>query len=475
MHKEQTSVMKRCGTFLMSGLDLFAKAFRATYHQIWVSGIILLLVTAVFAIALFFAEHSASSDYSFWDALVWTFVKYVEDPADIVSPPVTVLGQVIGTLVGVLGIAIFAVPAGLIGSGLMEAMDENKREKELDEYYGRVRKAFRRNANKALRIHLNSLPDNGGEDMSKLNFVPQRIPVTRLQIRQGMDMKDIFEVCRKYPDLLLKNLADANGNTADEHFVVEMFPKNRIYGCCIDRGSKVTIVCPRGFSRLGVGWYGYYLSKLGGFNYVCKSIEVDPDELDSYYNLSDEPLYNKVPRSEYTHKDAEALKILDKKEESRKAYFDAIKALADKKDSWVIVFADHQKKEESAFDLHFASALKDGSQSTVKDAAAYEALYETLSTVMADEFDLVCTPQSPRYPLKKKNAAYHLQGEGVEGNIFVLRLSTQLVNFEENKLVVAMRIAQVISRQLDGGKGIERGDVEDFATPAFGFAEKDEA
>ncbi len=162
MQNKQPSVLKRFGTFLMSGLGLFAKAFRATYHQIWVSGIILLLVTAVFAIALFFAEHSASSDYTLWDALVWTFVKYVEDPADIVSPPVTVLGQVIGTLVGVLGIAIFAVPAGLIGSGLMEAMDENKREKELDAYYDRVRKAFRRNANKTLRIHLNSLPDNGG-------------------------------------------------------------------------------------------------------------------------------------------------------------------------------------------------------------------------------------------------------------------------------------------------------------------------
>ena len=76
-------------------------------------------------------------------------------------------------------------------------------------------------------------------------------------------------------DLLLKNLADANGNAADEQFVVEMFPKNRPYGCCINRGSKVTIVCSRGFSRVGIGWYGYYLSKLGGFNDVCKSIEVD--------------------------------------------------------------------------------------------------------------------------------------------------------------------------------------------------------
>jgi hypothetical protein len=106
-------------------------------------------------------------------------VKYVEDPADIVSPPVTVLGQVIGTLVGVLGIAIFAVPAGLIGSGLMEAMDENNREKELDEHYDRVRKTFRRNENKALRIYLNSLSDNGAENITRFNFVPQHTLVTR--------------------------------------------------------------------------------------------------------------------------------------------------------------------------------------------------------------------------------------------------------------------------------------------------------
>ena len=150
-------------------------------------------------------------------------------------------------------------------------------------------------------------------------------------------------------------------------------------------------------------------------------------------------------------------------------------ALADKKDSWVIVLTDHQKNEENTFDLHFASALKDGSQSTVKDTVAYEALYETLSAAVADEFGLVCTPKSERYPLKKKNAVYHLQRMGLESNIFVLRLSTQLVNFEENKLVVALRMAQVISNQFDGGKGMNSNDIKDFATPAFGFAEKDEA
>ena len=70
---------------------------------------------------------------------------------------------------------IFAVPAGLIGSGLTDAMDEEKREKELDEYRVRMRKSFRRIVNKTLRGYMNTLPDGGGEKLKALNFVPQRI------------------------------------------------------------------------------------------------------------------------------------------------------------------------------------------------------------------------------------------------------------------------------------------------------------
>ena len=153
-----------------SGFHLFAKAYKSTKHEIWVSVKLLAVLTVFFAAIMYVAEHSANEDYSFWDALVWTFVKYVSDPADIASSPDTVPGKVIGTLVGVLGIAIFAVPAGLIGSGLMDAMSEEKHEEELNEYQVRMRKAFRRLANKSLRGYLNTLPDRGGEKFVKLNW-----------------------------------------------------------------------------------------------------------------------------------------------------------------------------------------------------------------------------------------------------------------------------------------------------------------
>jgi hypothetical protein len=38
--------------------------------------------------------------------------------------------------------------------------------------------------------------------------------------------------------------------------------------------------------------------------------------------------------------------------------------------------------------------------------------------------------------------------------------------------VVTLRMAQVISQQLDDDKGINEADVKDFATTGFGYMEK---
>ena len=40
--------------------------------------------------------------------------------------------------------------------------------------------------------------------------------------------------------------------------------------------------------------------------------------------------------------------------------------------------------------------------------------------------------------------------------------SSELMNFNDRKLLIAFRMAQLISEQLDGGKGIEDDDVKDL-------------
>lgn len=458
---------------LFSGFSLFVKAYEATKHQIWVSTKLLLLVTLLFAVMMFIAENSVNSDYSFFDALVWTFVKYVEDPADVTTSPVTIFGQVVGTLVGVLGIAIFAVPAGLIGSGLMEAMEDEKYEKRLGEYHRRLGKVFRRSSSKALRTYLNSLPDKGGEALAKLNFVPQYVPLSRLQIRQGLEFKDVFEVCDRFPGFRLKNLADAlsNQDNPEDRFVVSNFPFNTTYGCCIDRGSNVTIVCPVGYSEVGTGWFSFYMAKLGGFNYVCKDFEVDVDELDSYYNMSPEPLYNKKTRSQYSAMDKMELAVLEKKERNRRDFLGDIKRLVKDENSWVVVITEHAKNANNVIDFHFSANNKDLSQPTVKNVALFDELYESFSRVMESDYGLSSVKQTTRYPLLKNNLLYRLEREGICCNSFVLRPSTKQMIFDENKLLIAYRIAETLSDKFDNGKGIEAKDAEDFATTGFGYKE----
>ena len=456
-----------------SGIHLFKTAFMNTRRQICVSGIFLVAITCVLTVILYLAESRVDSDFGLWDAIIWPYEKYLGDPGKVVDDPlISPIGKLIGTLVGILGVAIFAVPAGLIGSGLTDAMDEEKREKELDEYRVRMRKSFRRTVDKTLRGYLNTLPDGGGEKLKVLNFVPQRIPLSRIQIRQGIEMKDIFDICQKYPEFRLKNLAEAISD--EEHpqdsFVVEHFPNNRPYGYAINRKSKVTIVSTSSFAENGTGWFTYYLAKLGGFNYVSKDIEVDPDELDSFYNMSDKPLYEKRPRSEYDEKkDKKAIEILDQKEANRQAFLKDLREMATGEDFWVILFTAHIKSSMNTVDFHFADARKDGSDSAVCQQTAYQELLRRLDEMLQTDYALKSDLHSQRFPLTKNNLGYRLRKENIICNTFVVRPSCDIINFDSRNLLIAYRLASIISQQLDGGRGVQPGDIIDFKDTCFGY------
>ena len=463
---------------ITEGIRIFVTAFKNTRRQIYVSGIFLIVIAFVLTVCLYFAESWVDPEFGFWDAFIWPYEKYLGDPGKVVDDPLmSPIGKIIGTLVGIMGVAIFAVPAGLIGSGLTDAMDEEKREDELNNYRRRMNKAFRRSANKGLREYLNALPDDGGEAFKTLNIVPQRVKVAKMQTRQGMDMKDIIDTCNKFPEFRLKNLADAHSDEddAEDRFVIEHFPLNRSYGCFVPRSSKVTIVCTGSFDEVGMGWFTYYLAKMGGFNFLSKELEVDTDELDSFYNLSEKPLYDKKPLSEYDKKkDKVAVGILEKKLARRDAFLANLKQVV-KEGSWVIIITEHLKTKENQTDFHFAYSQKGGANPTINDMEVYQHLFEQFDASMKTDFGLDSVISSPRYPLLKKNLGYTIRKDIANANVFVLRPSSELVNFNDRKLAIAYRMASIISQQLDGGRGIQPDDVKDFKETGFGYSKNEES
>ena len=479
---------KRANSF-----KLFWNAIRGSGRDIWTSFQVILGITIVLAIIFYIFEHQAQpEEYGFWQSIWWALLRYIGDPGKFAQvAPVTIVGRFIAMLIGILGILIFAIPAGVIGARFRKAIEDDKRARELNDFRKRLTKSFRRTSDKTLRNYLNSLPDKGGEKFKKLNFVPRVKYVSTLQVNQRMDVKDIMDTCSKFNEFRLKNQASifsAEDNPTDR-FLVENFPLNRKYGYCINRGSKVTIFSTSSSTEVGCGWFSYYLAKFGGFNYISKDIDVDPDELDSFFNLSDEPLCDKKKKSEWEEigkKEYEksiaqggfnvltsyddAIKILDKKIAAREEFFNDCKELLKDEGSWLILFNDIIKNSENENDFIFTDITHDGKHSTVIDENLYKLLYEKMSGLLSKELELKSSMRPQRYALLKKNVLFYLREKNyISGNGFVLRVSSKLINADIHKLIVAYLMAKVISEQLDDNRGMLDSDRQDFEQPGFGY------
>lgn len=487
----------------INSFKLFWNAIKGSGPDIWVSLQVVIGITVVLAIIFYFAEHRAQpEEYGFWQSIWWALLRYIGDPGKFAQvAPVTMVGRIIAMLIGILGILIFAIPAGVIGARFRKAIDDDKRKNDLDDYRKRMTKSFRRVANKSLRTYLDKLPDKGGDKLKKLNFVPLNRTFSRMQVRQGLDAKDVSDVCRSFPEFRMKNLAQAAlaEDEAADRLVVEHFPINTVYGCCINRGSKVTIISTSSYSELGTGWFSYYLAKLGGFNYISKDIEVDPDEVDSFFNMDDEPLCDKKKRSEWNaikrgevkvEDDAfnvltgvdDALSVLDKKEKSRMAFYNDMKKLLNNDGSWLIEISAIDKSKDNPNDFVFNDMTRDKKQSSIIDEETYQNLYRKLADILDKELELTSEIRPQRYAFTKKNLAFFLRKKGEddngepkapiipnEFNAFALRISSKLMNLDVRKLIAAYLMAVTISEQLDDNRGIQEFDVKDFSMTGFGY------
>lgn len=465
------------------GFIFFWKGMQAAKREMWVSVQVLLILTLVLALILYFVEHAAQPEnYSnIWDSMVWGVMSYLGNPGKF-SPgePVTLVGRYISIIISIIKILIFAIPAGLVANGFRAAMSEDKQNAKLAKFRKRMRKAFRKSADKTLREYLNTLPEKGGKRLSKLNFVPSRCSVAKLQVRQGMSFQDIIDTVNKFPEFRLKTLASAVSDEDEQTdtFVVEQAPINRPYGCCINRGSRVTIVSTSGFDEVGTSWFSYYLAKFGGFNYISKEIEVDSDELDSFYNMSDEPLMDKLPLSHYLSnpkKYQNEIDVLNHKQNNRDAFLSDLECLAKSSENpWIIVMTEHIKNSANTVDFHFSNNNKSGDNPTIIDGELYNTLFESMSLTMQDEFNFECV-QTSRYPHLKNNLLYKLKK--IESfpifNGFVFRPSSHIMTKDARRLTIAFRIAQVISNVLTSeSPTILDKELQDFE-PGFGYAEQD--
>ena len=402
----------------MKAFNVLSRAMRAKKDEMWVSVQFLTIITLILSFVLFFVEHEAQPEVynNGWTSVLWAFAQYIGDPGGFAdTPPITVTGRIIACIIGVLGIAIFAVPAGLIGSAFSEVMEKDERIEKSEGWAERLHLAFERKLDRPTGFQI----------------VPRYVSIVEIQARLGLKEDEILDavaISDKFRLINLSSTATPEERVTDL-LAVEHFPVNTIYGQCIDRKSKVTIFSPSNIVDPIIGWWAYYLAKIGGFNYVSREVgETSP--------------YN----SFYLYKNDGTI--------GREECMADLNRLVDSEEKWVFTILAASGGSEPAYptQFHFTYGAKKGDETyddpniTLNDIPSFDALYKEFAALLETDYSLSADRQ--RYHTNA-NAAYFARHLEHKVNAVALRVAWSVTVRDARAIQIAQTLAQSINQNIN--------------------------
>ena len=402
----------------LKAFNVLSRAMRAKKDEMWVSVQFLTIITLILSFILFFVEHEAQPEVynNGWTSVLWAFAQYIGDPGGFAdTPPITITGRIIACIIGVLGIAIFAVPAGLIGSAFSEVMEKDERKEKSEGWAERLHLAFERKLDRPTGFQI----------------VPRYVSIVEIQARLGLKEDEILDAVAISDKFRLINLSSTAipEERVTDLLAVEHFPVNTVYGQCIDRKSKVTIFSPSNIGDPIIGWWAYYLAKIGGFNYVSREVgETRP--YNSFY------LY----KNDNTTGREECMADLNR--------------LLDSEDKWVFSVLAASGGSEPAYptQFHFTYGAKKGDETyddpniTLNDIPAFDALYKEFATLLETDYSLSADRQ--RYHTNA-NAAYFARHLEHKVNAVALRVAWSVTVRDARAIQIAQSLAQSINQNIN--------------------------
>lgn len=406
----------------IKAFDVLSRALRSKKDEMVVSLQFLCIITVLLSFILFFVEHETQPDVydNGWTSVLWAFAQYIGDPGGFAdTPPITICGRVIACIIGVLGIAIFAVPAGLVASAFSEVMEKDERKEKDAANIAKLDAAF------------TPVQDR----YTKLRTIPRFVSVADIQAKYRLAEAQICRAVNEAPNYRVRNLASTQ--PIEEHpvdkLVIEQFPINTPYGCCIDRGSAITIVGTSNYAEAAIGTFAYYLAEMGGFNYISKEVDLDPLHPISFYNIANEQANEHLVQ-----------------------FLDDINHLAIGKDKWVIFLLSASGGQEPAYTTQFhyiigkerGDATYNDPRITIQDIDRFDTLYKQLSTTIEQQFGLQSDCQQFHNGTSDKNIARHIACP----NAFTIRIAWSVTCWDYRYLQIAQTMAQSIRQTLSESK-----------------------
>ena len=403
-------------------------AIQSKKSELLVSMQFLTVITAILSIVLFIVENHAQPKVfdSVVTTMLWSFSKYIGDPAGFGGfVPVTLIGQIIASIVGILGIAIFAVPAGLIGSGFLEVMEEEKKKEEIETNIKSIQTGYK---NKLCKV-------------TNLYFPPRYQRIETIKAKLDFTDEEVLKTIRNCQNFRSRNLATAETphRKKEDVLVIEHYPVNTVYGSYEDKGSNITIVNPAGRSEVGISYFTNHLANLGGFNYVSNEFfalnELKEESTYGFYNIQpDLP-----PCTAY------------------EKYKSDILALSKTQNDWIILILSSDGGIANVpydADFHFLFGGNKGDESldcigsTITDVTRFKEFFLGFSELINSQYGRKATTHKYYTNTNSKNIAVHLQKE-TDANILTLRVTWDVSCWDERVNGIIILLAEQLKKHID--------------------------
>lgn len=270
------------------------KGFNRKKLEIINSLVGILLLSITISAAIYYAEPKMFG--SIWDAFIWSIAKYTEDYAGITESSYILSheGKVLATINGLLGIALFALPAGLLASAFIDEIAESKKMKELSANYRLI-----------LEYLMKPREVNYFKHKTGSNFkVTKRFATfQQLQGKFIISESDIFEAIRKHQieksqditgnHLRLSHVKSDPNNRYFDLSIIVAYKTNTNYGYKdIDIHKKTTLISPAGHVERFIDHFSYSIyANTPEINYISRNIKITLTE-----NKLDKPVGARVSK-----------------------------------------------------------------------------------------------------------------------------------------------------------------------------------
>lgn len=267
----------------MKSQNLVVNAIKNKGKELILSMQIVVFLTVILSALLYHIENIAQPENfgDIIDAFVWSLSKFIGGVGGYGDfEPITFWGQVMATIVGLLGIALFAVPAGIIGAGFVEEIEEIKRNEDNVKKNKLLLSAFEfEHMAKAKQ----SKKKVGLEHIRKRKF-----KFSDAELRLMLSREDVIRIASDGNGINLRNVK-LDGEIYE---MIEGFYENRNYGTCTNKNTNYTVISNLSASQPFLGHFTYAVSEYLKSNYISSEKVSGSQFIPKYkINLSRNQLY----------------------------------------------------------------------------------------------------------------------------------------------------------------------------------------